>query len=69
LNLAGLFLSKQSRLSRPLGEILSRLQIVAGIDRAPAVHSIGEIERQIAGALLKASRIELTGFDQTESGK
>jgi hypothetical protein len=27
------------------------------------------IERQIPGALLKASRIELTGFDQTESGK
>jgi hypothetical protein len=28
-----------------------------------------EIERQITGALLKASRIERTGFAQTETGK
>jgi len=28
-----------------------------------------EIERQITGVLLRASRIELTGFAQTETGK
>ena len=46
-DLTGFPVVKQSRLGRPLDEIRRALQIVAGIDHAMAVHSVGEIERQI----------------------